>query len=303
MSQYRAYFSVVGTDPFGRICQKPTNILAAIDGTLSDPWLKNPTDWFPAFSGKPAKTTNLNRWLSFVKLFHDDYTTRPGFKRYFAGPGGAGWDSQSIRDDAYKFICFRYCVVSGNANVDIIGMSRGGIIANEVAHLLKTKGCTCGTGKKYKPVGVRFAGFYDPVTGRKRGSWGPRFWATSKTGFGSRAGWESVSNNIKFSALAKAISFPFRGKKYGGQVSRRYWQRPLFSEATVRGYFQTTHSGFMAAPTYSTEDPLPKGYNRQLEISESIRVDQFIRKHAISNGVPIGAVKDYDFGNLVDNGR
>ena len=63
-------------------------------------------------------------------------------------------------------------------------------------------------------------------------------------------------------------------------------------------YAQATHSGFMGAPTYSTESPLPKGYDPKLDISESIRVDKFIRTEAIGQGVPVNMVQDYGFEDL-----
>ena len=71
-----------------------------------------------------------------------------------------------------------------------------------------------------------------------------------------------VSSNIKYTAYAKAIPFPdVPNERYGkGERSRRHWQRPYFtlSQTEARLYAQATHSGFMGAPTYSTESPLPK---------------------------------------------
>ena len=103
-----------------------------------------------------------------------------------------------------------------------------------------------------------------------------------------RKGWDVVSSNIKYTAYATAIAFPdVPNERYGkGERSRRHWQRPYFtlSQTEARLYAQATHSGFMGAPTYSTESPLPKGYDPKLDISESIRVDKFIRTEAIGQG-------------------
>ena len=117
-----------------------------------------------------------------------------------------------------------------------------------------------------------------------------------------RKGWDVVSSNIKYTVYATAIAFPdVPNERYGkGERSRRHWQTPYFtlSQTEARLYAQATHSGFMGAPTYSTESPLPKGYDPKLDISESIRVDKFIRTEAIGQGVPVNMVQDYGFEDL-----
>ena len=147
------------------------------------------------------------------------------------------------------------------------------MIANEVAHKLNSNGCECSDGKKWSSVSVRFAGFYDPANQN----------ATR------RAGWDALSPNITSSLNVAAAPFQ------GGLLSRRTWVRPKNYGPTT--LITATHSGFMGAPTWSTEKP-GKGYSHAQDIAGSIKADRLMRGAASSNGVPIESVSDYDFGDL-----
>jgi RHS repeat-associated protein len=115
---------------------------------------------------------------SNVSRFFDRYLD--GEKHYFGGPGnpsdgipilglshGAG--SAGIVDAVIKRICDDL-KSNPNITIDLVGFSRGGAIANQVATELDKKGCPCyrgrGRGRKFlsqtKPR-IRFLGLFDPV--------------------------------------------------------------------------------------------------------------------------------------------
>jgi hypothetical protein len=116
--------------------------LAAIDGTDSRKWLHiNPT---------------TGRYNSHVRNFFEDYAG-PGGKQYWNGPNLFGGGVSSTVDEIYKKIC-DVLKADPNEQINIVGHSRGGLIAILVAKKLKDKPCTCGSKGK-----IHFMGLYDAV--------------------------------------------------------------------------------------------------------------------------------------------
>lgn len=206
-----------------------------------------------------------------------------------------GWNSADIADNVHFWVCSKYCEsIKASAqdndgcdfeapNIDLVGHSRGGVIAVELAWKLKEEGCTCTykTDVTHKPVQVRFVGTYDAVD-----------MAVGLGNYEDQDGRKSmIPSNVRYSAVAIAERFP------NGAQSRGSWRRPKYTNATWRFINPGTHSAFGGAPTFSGQGEID-GYSARLEIATSIAVDTFIRSKASGVGVPIGAVSDYDFDNL-----
>ncbi|MBQ4481418.1 MAG: DUF2235 domain-containing protein [Victivallales bacterium] len=138
---------------------------------------------------REIQKTNVAR---FVALYRD------GDVYYFGGVGNAidypwwrivervaglafGYGAIGIKDECVKEICNYYCSNKGTPEaekIDIVGFSRGGAIAKEIAEELEERGCCCvkkwktihhrnsseriNVGK-YETVKVRFLGLFDPV--------------------------------------------------------------------------------------------------------------------------------------------
>lgn len=96
-------------------------ILAAIDGTNS--------------SGE-GYTAGGNR--SFVRRFHDEVTLPSKDKKYWHGPEWilTGWDAYSIFTEVFDWI-WKKMWMNPDAHIALVGHSRGGHIAVEVARRLR----------------------------------------------------------------------------------------------------------------------------------------------------------------------
>ena len=132
-------------DPLGKA-------LYAIDGT-----------WFDI--EKKIGKNDLGEIYSNVHDFYFESTEAP--KIYYGGPGavtgtvgklsGGAWGAGASRtaNKVYQDVCDG---LKESCEVNLVGWSRGAVIALKVAHLLNTKGCG-----KQKSVPVNFLGLYDAV--------------------------------------------------------------------------------------------------------------------------------------------
>jgi RHS repeat-associated protein len=114
--------------------------LAAIDGTGSRKWLQI--------------DPRTGRFNSHVRNFYEDYTG-PGGKRYWHGPNLVGGGVGPIVDEVYNKIC-EALRANPKEDINIVGHSRGGLVAILVAKKLKEKPCACENK-------IKFMGLYDAV--------------------------------------------------------------------------------------------------------------------------------------------
>lgn len=96
------------------------------------------------------------------------------------------------------------------------------------------------------------------------------------------------------------------------QVSRWYWTRLPYANASDHQAFVATHSAFQGSPTYSTDGDhwgmgIPneghpstwlEGLFDAADIAGSIAMDTWIRQQARANFVPTRMVDDYEFDSL-----
>jgi hypothetical protein len=257
-----------------------------------------------------AQTTVENRWLSHVRNFVEDYKSK--YKKHFHGPSGFryganqlwGANGVAITQEVKNWICHEFCdgfsseCPEDQPNIDIIGHSRGGVIAVDVAWLLKTQGCKCNYHwfpKLYQPVTVRFLGLYDPVD--------------MGVNIGNREDIEGykpgvIPSNVSYSSRVIAESFsPLMDHFYGSQsLSRPLWFRPAYANATWTHPIAGTHSALGGAPTFDVEQSyIDHGYSHGRDIDAAILADNLIRSDARRVGVPINFFFDnvrYDYDNM-----
>ena len=295
--------------------KRDVDILLAIGGTGSGSWLnQNCLLFFPNGEGK---TGDGSRWLSHLRNWtHQEIADHYGDgeedeAKFLNGPddpwglfgGGAfGQDSNAIIDAGYVWLSEQYweAVESGaEPKVDIIGMSRGGMIASEIAwridELGYRKGSTFFTPEPEKRK-IRFLGLYDPV---------------DQTNTVDER--QEVAPNVEFSALG--VAKPFSGE----EVSRYYWERIPYANASSKRSFSATHSAFQGSPTYSTDPGIHvlggpilvgphtnhpsawlDGYTDNADVTSSIQIDTWFREKARTTFVPINLVSPtaYAFGTL-----
>jgi len=285
-------FDSVKINTFGK---RDVDILAAVGGTGSGPWLSH--EYFP---NNEAKTKSVDengdgRWLSHLKNWEAEHGDGDeDIAKYFPGPGTFGFNVSEIRDQVYTWVSTQYWEAirdGAEPKVDLLGMSRGGMIANEVAWKISNEGYekTDITLTSDFEDEIRFLGLYDPV---------------DQSAYNSYA---DIAPIVNWSVVAYATNFQ------GGDsndVSRHYWTRlPYLNSSTPRKPFAATHSAIQGAPTYSTDGGslfssnghpitwLP-GYTSTRDIVGSEEVDTWVRDQARSKFVPINVVNDYLFSEL-----
>ena len=214
--------------------------LAAIDGTDS--------------AGARKKGRN-----SFVHNFFRDYTG-PGVARFWDGPNLFGGGVQSTVNEVYTSICDALKANPGE-EINLVGHSRGGLIAILVAKKLHDKPCPCAANI------IRFMGLYDAVARYLPDIWGP-------TG-------TTIPNNVDYVAHARrnpdVHSRPYFGNT--GTSGGRYY---------AEQYFWVTHSGAGGDP-WGGDHPISYGgkptITEQQDDDNSPLVDQWIRSNARQNGL------------------
>lgn len=183
--------------------------LYAIDGT-----------WFDV----DAKTDPYSN----VSNFRQNSKEEP--KYYYGGPGATagpvgslnggafGAGGNAIANDVYKQACEDFC--KGHCKINLVGWSRGAVIAMEVAERLNTSGCSCQRG----PIPVNFVGLYDAVDMM------PGRWT------------HSVPGNVKYfsHAIKTAIQDIFPTVHYGGNERPFDLLEPrLIRERVPESYFRS----------------------------------------------------------------
>ena len=271
-------------------CIDPSGaLLVAIDGSDTASWLE-PTD-----PDMPFNRMENTRWLSHVRNFWAEYaqTTGADNARYLLGPNAPGLDAELILQTAYYWVCRklkRKC-----EPLDIIGWSRGGFLANELARKLDKEGCrTVGVGRLF-PV-IRFLGMYDPVDmSPVVGDWGR----------------EKVPSNVKRAVAVLSSHKPSRNETMGYDYNKycQLWQDwPRFqasaADATATNVTierrRATHGAIGGCPGYSGPTVLPYDYVYGADKFNSEESDRTVRGVAIAAGVPVSQVGDYGFGEPAD---
>lgn len=244
-SLYAGYFAQkFARDPSGLL-------LAAVDGTGSNAWLKK--------TGSTYNSSVLNFAMNY-----------DGPKKYWAGPDssiiGVVKEAKTIHKQVKDWICKKWCA-DRTQPIDLIGHSRGGYIVMEVARDLSKNGCCCDDGKVYTPQ-IRFMGLYDP--------------ADMAAGYGEA---ETVPENVKNAAVILAA----RKDEYGdGRRSRASFNRADggAEDATKTNYYETeifgTHSGIGGDPWGGDH---PKGHTKVNDEYASKMSDTIIRRKATLAGV------------------
>ena len=260
-------------------------ILVAIDGTGSRE--------FAAECGAKYMQGNCQ---SHVRRFFLQYSGTE--KEYFHGPPGdarhlkgaiASAAAKEIENNAYAWVCRMWCNKKSKSGerkaIDIVGHSRGGYIAMQLARRLQTHGCNCKDGT-CRPVMVRFVGLYDPV------DMAPDYAEHEQA--------DQLSRNVQRWAIAIA-SPPVASDGTVGDQSRGAWRRPpltgpraerLLPKGAVRR-FTGTHSGLGGAPWMGDQ---PGGHSAANDRAQAIAVDRWIRSRAAQLGVPIRSLTDADYG-------
>ena len=218
-----------------------------------------------------AKWRPKNGIGSHVYNFVNDYSKNnlDGAK-YFDGPASTvtGSDWRSIRDNALGYIC---ASLKSNPKqpVFLIGYSRGGFIATEIARSLRDNGCPCVDG----PIKVNFLGLYDSVDRASGGD-------------------SSIPDSVEVARHALRNSY-----------SRPYFSNTNtdFESGVDYSYkkFDTNHGGIGGVPLDGDFpviiEKTHKGVVRSIRpvfpseknIDESNRSDVWMRDQARLNGVPI----------------
>ena len=144
-----------GLSLYGHTSNDPVNeidplgeSLFAIDGTWRDD------------EGKTSNISNIRDIYNKSKEETTLYYSGPGTK---GGPIGhingliTGAGSAGIANSVYADACAAYC--KGQCEINLVGWSRGAVIAVNVADMLNARGCPC----QSAPVSVNFVGLYDAV--------------------------------------------------------------------------------------------------------------------------------------------
>jgi len=237
LSRYVGNSSPNAVDPSGLV-------LIAIDGTGSRAWANNPN----------YRDSNSGRPKSHVKNFYDDYKLKSGEQRfYWHGPEWerTGLDCHNIFNGVMTKLS-KELKKNPDEEIIIIGHSRGGYIAIEVARELQRRGHR-----------VKFLGLYDAV------DMAPTFGDD-----------ETVPSNVDSAAHAlgnNAVgSRPYFNTADGGPEDEDAMK--WYSEQN----FWATHGGLGGAPW---SGDFPPTINKRIDDLESARVDSWMRTEAIRAGV------------------
>ena len=184
-------------------------MLVAVDGTSSGEFLYGQNGML----GAPR--TSTGRFRSHVRNFYQDYR---GPKAYWNGPANfrTGSDSSDIHRGVISWIT---SILEKNPNepIDMVGHSRGGYIAMEVARELKEKGVKVNCMTVFPKI--RWMGLYDPVD--------------MVAGYGES---EKISSNVEAATVLFAAGSP------GGRIeAQSSYGRPTYGRS--RPYFNRADGG------------------------------------------------------------
>jgi RHS repeat-associated protein len=300
-----------GTDPSGLI-------LLGIDGTGSKQFLNgvyekrksanksregqmtSPFDYDYIQVKEGAAKTKEDLYQSHVKNFVNDSKEAMDNKDYLPGPAS---DSVGVQEEVFR-ICkegLEFLTKRWNAStdktIDLVGHSRGGMIAIEIARWLEVYGLKNDkTGKFEKNIPVRFLGLYDPVDMTSVDLWGnlvANLFGSGLLPDGIRGGaWsEKISSNVSVAYVV-----------YGGSNDSHDRSRPLFNRVDggaddpkktklEKSTIVATHSALGGAPGAGDT---PRGFSQENDNSGAERADRFIRSGASYAKVQLGHPHGYD---------
>eukprot|EP00485_Elphidium_margaritaceum_P014389 CAMPEP_0202727372 /NCGR_PEP_ID=MMETSP1385-20130828/185090_1 /ASSEMBLY_ACC=CAM_ASM_000861 /TAXON_ID=933848 /ORGANISM="Elphidium margaritaceum" /LENGTH=349 /DNA_ID=CAMNT_0049393611 /DNA_START=20 /DNA_END=1069 /DNA_ORIENTATION=- len=298
-----------------------TSILVAIDGTGSKGFFESARLVSDGESGRATRKyrshvgINHNQkwiWKSHVANFWEDYQ---GESHYFYGPTAsemiiAGNEVADIFNQAKHRICdfvhkhfqganaseeLRETTIHGEFGIDIIGFSRGGFAAMELARKLEFEGCG-----DIRPVFVRWLGLYDPV--QRDIDWGD--W------FGDNYDNEYIGNNVLAVSVAER-SEEIHSRHYFGYAVKGFddpFGYPIYRDVKR---FDASHAGVGGAPGCGDccDDPAiwdfdallcGSTYSVKLDKVNAVKIDRWMRKHAEEVNVPIKDEGEAYYGNFVE---
>lgn len=242
-----------------------------IDGTESRPWF----DRTVFYNRMP---NGYLRPQSHIRNFVDDYYGVA--KQFFHGPDARFPSPAALEQRENEVVAFieAQLIANPNRRVDLVGHSRGGMIAIEVARRLVNNGFN---GKK---VNVRFLGLYDPVD--------------MVAGYGDF--WETIPAVESVAVIYAAGSSEEIGIEARLDLNQDR-SRPQFNRVDGaappeteynRKWIFGTHSGIGGAPWLGD---MPLGHTESNDRAKAIESDQYVRLKARASQVPINGVSDYGY--------
>jgi len=301
------------------------SILIAVDGTGMRKHFEGCDEDERKYSS-PIGVNHNHEWIwkSHVANFWEDYQ---GEAHYFYGPDAgemiiAGNEVAEICNTAMDDVCnfirtnfknynhtitaeeIKSMELNEQFGIDIIGYSRGGFAAMEIARRLQYEGCDDIDGNdNIKPIYVRFLGLYDPV--QRDIDWGDVFIDPYDN--------EKIGSNVIAVSVAER-SPEIHSRSYFGYAVKGFDEDedgyPLYRDIKR---FDASHAGCGGVPgegdCVPDEDELKIWdiderlcnydlYSLSLDKNESADIDIWIRQHAKEVGVPIVAESDDYYGGF-----
>jgi len=302
------------------------NILLVVDGTGTrkqfEESYKSPEDGVKGGEYKMTKKARWSNgnWNSHSSNFYEDYR---GAKYYWYGPDeslktiSAGSEVHALVEGVVDIVCTFIGNVTMNGkykmeevNIDLIGYSRGGYAVMEAARKLDRDGCH-GT----KGINIRFMGLYDPVSTMTYCD-GPNIFKDCHSSViaGDDKGlyynddykYKSDTMPVNVKHIAIAYGDPDVGSRFVFNTAEDEDDNNKRSEVD-HIKFKTTHSGIGGCPLDGDYDSrLRKWFSNidltvDMECSESMKADMFIRGKANEYKLPIDAT-DKEYYNLMIDG-
>jgi pimeloyl-ACP methyl ester carboxylesterase len=241
----------------------------------------------------PARKTKMGLWRSHVRNFADqsgdpDTLYLSGPDKTLASPEAM----EAIIRKAQAYVQAKWRE-DPSKPIDIIGHSRGGYIAMELARRLNTEGLMDEKGTIHKSIPVRFMGLYDPVD--MAPGWGES---------------EKIASNVRTAAVVFA-KWPFNYQPTPDRATRQESggpgagsrSRSLFNRADhgpenrllteyLEKWVWGTHAGIGGDPWGGDQPP---GHSQANDNRIAVEVDQWMRKMANKAGLSVGGVGNYGY--------